>query len=95
MTGTYQASTWTAVIAASGVILSAMYALTLYRRVIFGDMTNPALATITDLDMREALIFVPLILSTLYLGLQPDAVFQLTDSSVNALVGAYQAARGG
>lgn len=95
MTGTYQASTWTAVVAASGVILSAMYALTLYRRVIFGEMTNPALATITDLDMREALIFVPLILSTLYLGLHPDVVFQLTDSSVQALVNAYQAARGG
>ena len=95
MTGTYQVSTWTAVVAASGVILSAMYALTLYRRVIFGEMTNPALASITDLDVREALIFVPLILSTLYLGVQPDVVFQVTDSSVQALVGAYQAARGG
>jgi NADH-quinone oxidoreductase subunit M len=95
MTGTYQASTWTAVIAASGVILSAMYALTLYRRVIFGEITNPALATITDLDLREAAIFVPLILSTLYLGVYPDPVFQITGASVDALVGAYQAARGG
>src|SRR4051794_36192869 len=53
MTGTYKASTWTALVSASGVILSAMYALTLYRRVIFGEMTNPALAQITDLDKRE------------------------------------------
>jgi NADH-quinone oxidoreductase subunit M len=95
MTGTYQASTWTAVVAASGVILSAMYALTLYRRVIFGEMSNPALAGIADLELREAAIFVPLILSTLYLGVQPDSVFQITHSSVDALVGAYQAARGG
>ena len=36
MTGAYKASTWTAIVAASGVILSAMYALTLYRRVMFG-----------------------------------------------------------
>jgi NADH-quinone oxidoreductase subunit M len=44
LTGAYGASTWTAIIAATGVILSAVYALTLYRRVIFGEITNPALA---------------------------------------------------
>jgi NADH-quinone oxidoreductase subunit M len=94
MTGTYHVSTWTAVVAASGVIFSAVYALSLYRRVVFGEMTNPALAQITDLDMREVAIFVPLILSTLYLGVQPDAVFQLTQSSVDNLVAAYRAATG-
>jgi NADH-quinone oxidoreductase subunit M len=95
MTGAYQASTWTAVVAATGVILSAVYALSLYRRVIFGEMTNPALATITDLDMREAIIFVPLIVSTLWLGVHPDVVFQITGASVDALVSAYQTATGG
>jgi NADH-quinone oxidoreductase subunit M len=95
MTGTYQASTWTALVAASGVILSAMYALTLYRRVIFGELTNPKLATITDLDWREVAIFVPLIASTLYLGVQPNSVFDLTAASVDQLVSAYQAAIGG
>ena len=73
----------TAVVAASGVIFSAVYALSLYRRVVFGQMTNPALANITDLEMREVAIFVPLILSTLYLGVQPGAVFNLTQSSVD------------
>ena len=42
LTGTYGASTWTAIVAATGMILSAVYALTLYRRVVFGEMTNPA-----------------------------------------------------
>ncbi|MGE5500637.1 MAG: NADH-quinone oxidoreductase subunit M [Ignavibacteriales bacterium] len=95
MTGTYGASTWTAVIAASGVILSAVYALTLYRRVIFGEMTNPALATISDLGMREAVIFTPLILGTLWLGVNPDVVFHVTGASTQALVDAYQAVAGG
>jgi NADH-quinone oxidoreductase subunit M len=95
MTGTYQASTWTAIVAATGVILSAVYALSLYRRVIFGEITNNQLLTITDLDKREVLIFVPLILGTLILGLQPNLVFNLTASSVDALVAAYQAAVGG
>ena len=94
MTGTYQASTWTALVAASGVIFSAVYALSLYRRVVFGEMTNPALANITDLDWREVAIFAPLILSTLYLGVQPGAVFDLTQASVDGLVAAYRAAIG-
>ncbi|ACG78203.1 NADH dehydrogenase I, M subunit [Phenylobacterium zucineum HLK1] len=95
MTGVYQASTWTALVAATGVILSAMYALTLYRRVIFGELTNPKLAAITDLDWREVAIFAPLIVSTLYLGVQPNVVFDLTAASVDQLVAAYQAAVGG
>jgi NADH-quinone oxidoreductase subunit M len=94
MTGTYHVSTWTAVVAASGVIFSAVYALSLYRRVVFGEMTNPALAGISDLEMREVAIFVPLILSTLYLGVQPGAVFQLTQASVDNLVAVYRAATG-
>ncbi|HYE45589.1 MAG TPA: NADH-quinone oxidoreductase subunit M [Caulobacter sp.] len=95
MTGTYQASTWTALLAATGVILSAVYALTLYRRVMFGEITNPQLANITDLDWREIAIFFPLIVGTLYLGVFPASIFQFTDASVEALVGAYRAATGG
>ena len=95
MTGTYQASTWTALLAATGVILSAVYALTLYRRVMFGEITNPQLANITDLDWREVAIFIPLIVGTLYLGVYPASIFQFTDASVEALVGAYRAATGG
>jgi NADH-quinone oxidoreductase subunit M len=95
MTGTYQVSTWAALVAASGVILSAVYALTLYRRVVFGEMTNPALAQITDLNWREVAIFVPLIISTLVLGVQPGLVTNLTATSVNQLVTVYQAAIGG
>jgi NADH-quinone oxidoreductase subunit M len=95
MTGTYQASTWTALLAATGVILSAVYALTLYRRVMFGEITNPQLANITDLDWREVAIFVPLIVGTLFLGVYPHSIFQYTGASVDALVGAYRAAIGG
>lgn len=95
MTGVYQASTWTAIVAASGVILSAVYMLTLYRGVVFGPLTNPKLATITDMDWREIAIFAPLILSTLYMGVQPNSVLNLTSASVTQLVRVYQAAIGG
>jgi len=95
MTGVYQVSTWTAIFATSGVILSAVYMLTLYRAVVFGPMTNPKLAGIDDLNWREVAIFAPLIVSTLYLGVQPNSVFNLTSASVDHLVRVYQAAIGG
>jgi NADH-quinone oxidoreductase subunit M len=95
MTGVYKASTWTALIAASGVILSAVYALTLYRRVIFGEIANPALTEITDLEKREVWIFAPLVVATLVLGVAPALVFDITQASVDQLVAAYAAAIGG
>jgi NADH-quinone oxidoreductase subunit M len=95
MTGAYGASTWTAIIASTGVILSAVYALSLYRRVVFGELVNPKLAAITDLDWREVAIFAPLIASTLVLGVYPNFVFNLTQTSVDHLVAVYRAAAGG
>jgi NADH-quinone oxidoreductase subunit M len=95
MTGVYQVSTWTALVAASGVIFSAVYALTLYRNVMFGEITNPAMRTITDVGRRELLIFAPLIFGTLLLGVQPGLVLNYTDASVSALTSAYQLAIGG
>jgi NADH-quinone oxidoreductase subunit M len=95
MTGTYGVSTWAATIAATGVILSAVYALNLYRAAMFGTIANPKLAGILDLDWREIAIFAPLIASTLYLGVYPKSVFNLTQASVDHLVSVYQAAIGG
>ena len=95
MAGAYQASTWAAIVAATGVILSAVYALSLYRRVVFGEITNPALAEIKDLNWREVAIFAPLIIGTLYLDIYPAAVFDITQASVDNLVAVYRAAAGG
>ncbi|MGH7019339.1 MAG: NADH-quinone oxidoreductase subunit M [Brevundimonas sp.] len=95
MTGAYKVSTWAALIAASGVIFSAVYALTLFRNVMYGEITNPALKTITDIDKRELLIFVPLIVGTIWLGLYPNAVLDYTGPTVEALTTAYRAAIGG
>jgi NADH-quinone oxidoreductase subunit M len=90
MTGTYGVATWAVVLAATGGILSAVYALSLYRRVVFGELINTELFSIADLDWREIVIFTPLIVGALVLGVYPAFVFQITQSSVGALVSAYQ-----
>ncbi len=91
MTGAYGVSTTTALFAATGVILSAVYALTLYRRVVFGEMVNPKLAAITDLDWREVATFAPLIAGALILGVYPHLVTDVTASSVNRLIDLWRA----
>jgi NADH-quinone oxidoreductase subunit M len=59
---------------------------------VFGEMTNPALATIGDMERREMLTFLPLIAATLYLGLHPSVVFHVTDASARLLANTFQAA---
>jgi NADH-quinone oxidoreductase subunit M len=90
--GIFQVNTWVAAVAATGVILSAAYALWLYRRVVFGDLIKEALKSITDMDRREKAIFAPLIAMTLILGVYPSLVTDIIGPSVTALVTDYQAA---
>ncbi|MDP3959889.1 MAG: NADH-quinone oxidoreductase subunit M [Pseudorhodobacter sp.] len=92
LVGAFQVNTWVAVLAASGMILSAAYTLWLYRRVVFGDLIKEALKTIKDMSRREWLIFAPLIAMTLLVGLYPSLVTDLIGPSVSALVADYHAA---
>ena len=91
--GIFQVNTWVAMVATSGVILSAAYALWLYRRVVFGDLIKEALKSITDMDRREKAIFAPLIAMTLILGIYPSLVTDIVGPSVSALVTDYHAAQ--
>ncbi|WP_417492212.1 NADH-quinone oxidoreductase subunit M [Maricaulis sp.] len=92
MVGGYQVAWWVGAGAAVGVILSAVYMLTVYRDVIFGEITNPKLNTLTDLNRTEWIIFVPLIIMTLLLGVFSTLVTDITAASVEALISNYAAA---
>mgnify|MGYP001800470803 FL=1 len=90
--GIFQVNTWIAVFATSGVILSAAYALWLYRRVVMGDLIKESLKTIKDMTTRERVIFAPLVAMTLLLGVYPALVLDIIGPSVSALVGNYETA---
>ena len=92
LVGIFQVNTWVAAVAASGMILSASYALWLYRRVVFGDLIKESLKTITDMSGREKAIFAPLVAMTLLLGLYPSLVTDIIGPSVTNLVSEYHAA---
>jgi NADH-quinone oxidoreductase subunit M len=84
--GVFEVNTWVALFAATGVILSAAYALWLYRRVIFGALTKESLKGLLDLSTREKLVLYPLIMLVIFYGVYPLPVFDATAASVDALV---------
>ncbi|MCA1241940.1 NADH-quinone oxidoreductase subunit M [Stappia stellulata] len=90
--GAFQVNTWVALIATSGVILSAAYALFLYKRVVFGALDKESLKSIMDLSLRERVIIVPMIILTILFGFYPAPILDATAASVTALVTNYQAA---
>jgi NADH-quinone oxidoreductase subunit M len=92
MLGAFIRNTWLAIFAATGGILSAAYALYLYRRIIFGDLVKPALQTIRDLSLREFATLAPLVAITIWMGVYPKPIFDVTSASVANLVHQHQAA---
>ena len=86
MVGAFQANTWAAAGAALGVIFSAVYMLTLYRRTVFGQITNPDLESIEDVNIKEMICIIPLAFGTILLGILPNLIFDITrESSLHAL----------
>ena len=93
LVGIFQVNTWVAAVATTGVILSAAYALWLYRRVVMGDLIKESLRTITDMTKRERAIFAPLVVMTLLLGIYPRLVTDITGPSVEALISNVETAQ--
>ncbi|MEH0073429.1 NADH-quinone oxidoreductase subunit M [Pannonibacter sp. Pt2] len=90
--GAFEANTWVAFFATTGVILSAAYALYLYRRVVFGALDKESLKSILDLDLREKVLLVPLVVLTIFFGFYPSPILDVTTASVEALITNYNAA---
>jgi NADH-quinone oxidoreductase subunit M len=90
--GTFKVNIPVATLATLGVILSAGYALWLYRKMIFGKLDKPSLMNIRDLGWREFVILAPLVVMTIWFGVYPKPVLDMSAASVNQLVENYQAA---
>jgi NADH-quinone oxidoreductase subunit M len=90
--GTFKVSIPTAFFATLGVILSACYALWLYRKVVFGALVKPSLMSIKDLTLRECLTLFPLVALTILFGVYPKPVLDMSAASVQQLVNNYASA---
>jgi NADH-quinone oxidoreductase subunit M len=92
LVGAFKVSSWLAFAAATGVVLSAAYALWLYRRVVFGKLEKPELRNILDLDAREIVIMAPLVILTVLFGFYPSPLLDVMEVSVRQLIANFDAA---
>ncbi|MCB2097129.1 MAG: NADH-quinone oxidoreductase subunit M, partial [Parvularculaceae bacterium] len=92
MAGAFKVNSWIAFFAAFGVILSAAYALRLYRQVMYGDLTKPNLMTITDVDAREIVMLGLLMAFALLLGVYPKPALDVFAPAVDGLIANFDAA---
>jgi len=88
--GTFRVNNWVATLATFGTILSAAYALWLYRKVIFGKLTKPSLLHIKDIGWREIAVLAPLVILTIVFGIYPKPVLDMSAASVTQLVDNFQ-----
>ncbi|WP_421700702.1 NADH-quinone oxidoreductase subunit M [Ancylobacter sp.] len=83
---TFGRNTWVAFFATTGVILSAAYALWLYRRIIFGPLEKDSLKGLGDVNAREMASLVPLLFFTILFGVWPQPILDACNVAVNAIV---------
>jgi len=74
-----------AILAATGVILAAVYMLWMYQRVVFGEVTHEENRGLADLSIREWIVLIPIVASCFWIGLYPNALLSRIEPSVKAL----------
>jgi len=80
--GLFKVNATYAILAATGVILSACYMLWMYQRVIFGKLTNPKNEKLLDLSLREKVILIPLVVLIFWIGIYPKPLFDRLSPSI-------------
>jgi NADH-quinone oxidoreductase subunit M len=74
-------SWWFTIFAASGVIFAAVYLLWMYQRVAFGEVKNPKMNSITDMNKREMLVLIPIFIFIVWIGIYPSTFLRVSEKS--------------
>jgi NADH-quinone oxidoreductase subunit M len=77
---------WWTIVATSGVILSAVYMLWVFQRVMFGELDNPKNQKLLDLNAREIAIMIPLLVMIFFMGLYPKPFIDKMEPAIKKLV---------
>jgi NADH-quinone oxidoreductase subunit M len=86
LVGAFQASTWFCTLAATGLFLGAAYMLFLYRRIVFGVLTRDEVKAMFDMSPREILVFAPLVLLVIWMGVYPSSFLKPMQPSITNLI---------
>jgi NADH-quinone oxidoreductase subunit M len=84
--GTFLAWPWMAVVATSGVVLAAAYMLWMFRRVFFGPVEHEENRSLIDLDLREKLVMLAMVIPIIWVGVYPEALLRRIEPTVIELI---------
>lgn len=87
LTGSFARHPTAVVLAATGIVLGAVYMLSLVERVFWNDLVHEENRGVSDLTWREALAFAPLALFMVWIGVQPGTFLALSEAAVRHLIG--------
>jgi NADH-quinone oxidoreductase subunit M len=87
--GVFKVNYLVSLLAATGVVLSACYSLWLYRRVVFGEVTNDNVKSLKDINKFEVMTLLPLLILTIVLGIFPNIILDTISTSVENVVTIY------
>jgi NADH-quinone oxidoreductase subunit M len=79
-------SWWFAIFAATGVIFAAVYLLWMYKKVVFGEVTNPNLNELTDLNFREKLVLIPIFIFIVWIGIYPSTFLNVSSKTSEHII---------
>ena len=79
-------SWWYTVFAATGVIFAAVYLLWMYQRVVFGEVKNPKLNELTDMNKRELLVMVPIFIFIVWIGIYPSTFLNVSKQTSKKII---------
>ena len=79
-------SWWFTVFAATGVIFAAVYLLWMYKKVVFGEVTNHELDSITDLNLREKLVLIPIFIFIVWIGIYPSTFLNVSSKTSEKII---------
>jgi NADH-quinone oxidoreductase subunit M len=91
--GTFRVSPGLALLASLGVVLSAVYMLWMFQRVMFGPVTNEENRSLPDLSAREVACMVPFLVLVFWIGLSPQTFLRKMTASVTAVVARVEVKR--
>lgn len=86
LAGSFQSNTSVTFLGATGIIISGCYSLWLFNRIAFGNLKTQYFKKFLDLNKREFMALLPLIVGTLLTGILPDIFLSSLHSSVNTLI---------
>ncbi len=90
--GAFKYSSIVVIGSATGIVLSAVYMLYLYKRIIFGEMSNEKLSEILDLNNREKIILIPLAIAVIFIGISPNIFIEPMRLPLESIIFNYELA---